>query len=74
MSAASGLTAATLEFVVASSSERDFFPVVVTFEADDTICPVSVAAVTHLDSQEPAKFGLFRQLQTDRYEIVAQPE
>lgn len=65
---------AQLEFVVASNTEDDFFPVQVSFSSEDTICPIHVAAVTNIGDQTPAKFGLYRQLQTERYDIVAQVE
>lgn len=65
---------ANLEFVVAGSNEAAFFPVAITFSSDDTICPIHVAAVTQVDTSEPAKFGLYRNLTTEKYEIVASAE
>jgi len=65
---------ANFEFTIPGSNESDFFPVTTSFTSEDMICPVHVSAVHQLESGEPAKFGLYRQLQAEKYEVVAQAD
>mmetsp|Transcript_2751 Transcript_2751/g.5317 ORF Transcript_2751/g.5317 Transcript_2751/m.5317 type:complete len:541 (-) Transcript_2751:34-1656(-) len=62
-------TVANLEFTVAGREESDFFPVNVTFTSEDTMCPVHLASVESVETSEPTKFGLYRQLQADTYQV-----
>jgi len=59
-----------VEFIVSCNDEAAFFPVTVQFFSEDTVCPVHVPQVSNVDTNEPVKFGLYRQLTTERYEVV----
>uniref|UniRef100_A0A7S2S5S1 Coatomer subunit delta n=1 Tax=Mucochytrium quahogii TaxID=96639 RepID=A0A7S2S5S1_9STRA len=60
----------SMEFIAPGNNEADFFPVEISFVSTDTICPMHVAQVEDLETNEPAKFGLYKQLQTEKYEIA----
>jgi len=65
---------ANLSFHASGSNEADFFPVNISFTSDDLICPIHISEVVHVENSEPVKFGLYRQLEVDKYQVVAEAD
>ena len=61
----------SMEFVVSPGAPAEaFFPVDVTFDAGRTLCEISVAGVTDVDSGAPVKYGMRCALVADGYQVA----
>eukprot|EP01024_Parvocaulis_polyphysoides_P024925 TRINITY_DN2273_c0_g2_i1.p1 TRINITY_DN2273_c0_g2~~TRINITY_DN2273_c0_g2_i1.p1 ORF type:complete len:504 (+),score=64.98 TRINITY_DN2273_c0_g2_i1:1805-3316(+) len=60
----------SMEFVVPSSSPDSFFPVVVTFSCNKTLCDVGALSVIQASDSSSVKFANRTQLICESYEVV----
>jgi len=65
-----GNRSGSLEFSVPGQVDTDvFFPISVAFVSKTTLCPLTLAGVTNLKDGSPVKYGMHKQLSSDKYVI-----